>query len=189
MGGDLLEILFVVAFILFGVLGGRKKKPQPRSRPAPRPRPPRPQPGSRPEQSPQRAQDAMLRELEALLGGAPPDPPRRSAPTPFDRVPDPAEARSLETLEVEETSSWEEGLDQAAEITVTTAWSEGRNRGAGTLETLEGAGEASHDRYHERYQLSKPATVTPRQGPAFSLQDVRRAVIWAEILGPPVSQR
>lgn len=188
MGGDLFEILFVIAFILFGILGGRKKKPD--ARPTRRPRPePRPRPDRRPERVQRAGQDAILRELEALLGGRRPEPPApRPAPMPADLVPDPDEARSLETLEVEETAAWEEGLERSSS-TETARWLEGTTRRAATLETLEGAGEASHERFHGRYELSAPARVTRRQGPDFDLQDVRRAIVWAEILGPPVSLR
>lgn len=212
MGGDLFEILFVIAFILFGILGGRKKKPGAGQTRPPRPRPhPRPVPqrgASRSASSagarepPQRTQDALLRELEGILTG------RRPAPQPFDQVPDPDEARSLETLDVSETDSWDAGLEQAAQVgdtalwhegrdratgavaADTPLWHEGRDRAAGSLETLEGAGEASHSRYHQRYG---PTAVSGLQrkarGASFDLRDMRRAVILAEILGPPVSER
>ena len=188
MGGDLFEILFVLAFILFGILGGRKKKPDTRTRrpPAARPGPQRRSPRRR-ERVQRAGQDAILRELEALLGGRRPEPTApRPAPMPTDLVPDPDEARSLETFEVEETDAWDEGLERTPG---TATWAEGADRRAATLETLESAGEASHERFHKRYELSAPARVTRRQGPDFDLQDVRRAVVWAEILGPPVSLR
>jgi hypothetical protein len=197
-GGDFFELLFVIAFILFGILGGRKKKPGAGQPQVPRPRPaPDRSPAGRHPQPPPRAgsepsQDALLRELEGLLTGRRPlpveqDEPRWS-PASSDRVPDPEEARSLESLEVEETAVWEEGLERASEVRDTARWTEGRDRPAASLETLEEAGEASHERYHERYDFTVQAERAAR-GPTFDVRDVRRAVIWSEILGPPVSER
>jgi hypothetical protein len=200
MSGDLFEILFVVAFILFGLLGGRKKKPgagqpqrprqPPRTRPAPRRFPER-STGSRPP-GPETAQDALLRELEGLLTGrrpAPVEAPPEWAPTSADRIPDPEEARSLESLEDEASATWEAGLERAEEVRDPARWTEGMSRGATSLETLEEAGEKSHVRFHERYDTSAPAPAPAPEGPGYDLSDVRRAVVWSEILGPPVSQR
>jgi hypothetical protein len=191
MGGDLFEILFVVAFILFGILGGRKKKPG-----AGQTRPPRPRPHSRPAPrresrqsatsggSPPLTQDALLRELEGILTG------RRPAPTGIEHVPDPEEAQSLEPLDGSESDSWEAGLEQAAEVGDTALWHEGRERAAGSLETLEGANEASHSRFHDRYSPTEVARLQRKaRAASFDLRDLQRAVIWSEILGPPVSER
>ena len=206
-GGDFFELLFVIAFILFGILGGRKKKPgagqpqipRPRTRPRPVPRPaPDRSPGSRypqpqPRASSETAQDALLRELEGLLTGRSPVPVEeaepRWSPTPSDRVPDPAEARSLEPLEVEEAAGWDEGMERASETPEAARWSEGLERPATTLETLDEAGDASHARFHERYDYSVRTKQRATRGPTFDVREVRRAVIWSEILGPPVSER
>lgn len=203
MGGDLFEVLFVVAFILFGILGGRKKKPGAgQSRPAPRQQASRSPSSVGSRQAGQTTQDALLRELEGILTG------RRPAPQRIDHVPDPDEARSLETLDVGETDSWEAGLEQAAQVGDTALWhegrdresgsaagdtalwQEGRDRAAGSLETLEGAGEASHSRYHQRYGLTAVSGLQRKARDAsFALGDMRSAVILSEILGPPVSER
>lgn len=190
MGGDLFEILFVVAFILFGILGGRKKKPgagqTPRSRPQ---RPPRPRTARQQAGGPGTTQDALLRELEGLLTGRRPVEESSWQPVPSPDVPDPSEARSLETLEVEETAAWEEGLDRAAVVQDTARWMAGRDRGAKSLETLEGAGEASHTRFHQRYNLTAEAPARAEPAARFAMGEIRRAVVWAEILGKPVSMR
>ncbi|MDH4350934.1 MAG: hypothetical protein OEY20_10350 [Gemmatimonadota bacterium] len=204
MGGDLFEILFVIAFILFGILGGKKKKKPGagQSRPAPRQQASRSPSSVGPRQAGQTTQDALLRELEGILTG------RRPAPQRIDHVPDPDEARSLETLDEGETNSWEAGLEQAAQVEDTTLWHEGRDRetrsaagdtalwhegrdrAAGSLETLEGAGEASHSRFHQRYGLTAVSGLQRKaRSASFDLGDMRRAVILAEILGPPVSER
>jgi hypothetical protein len=204
MSGDLFELLFVIAFILFGILGGRKKKrpgagqqqlprPRPRLRPAPRPAPER-FPGARrpPPATPQTPKDALLRELEGLLTGQRPAPVEVEpawVPASSDRVPDPDEARSLESLEDEGSAAWEEGLEQASDIRDTPGWAKGRDREAGTLETLEEAGETSHQRFHERYAIAPRAESRAPRGPIFDIKDIRRAIVWSEILGPPVSLR
>jgi len=195
MGGDLFEILFVLAFILFGILGGRKKKPSDRSAGVPRPRPPLPpSPGSRPRPAgsrptPQTRQDALLRELEGLLTGRRPGDEPAWTPVPGPGVPDPAEARSLETLDADESVAWEEGLRRASEGQETSRWMAGQARPATSLETLQGAGEPEHDRFHELYDVSSRPPTSDAHRATFDMRAVRRAVIWSEILGPPVSLR
>ena len=197
MGGDLFEILFVIAFILFGLLGGRKKKrpqpprPQPRARqrPAPRPAPDRTATAQRPgaARSGGTGQDRLLRELEGLLTGRPVqrEPELESRPVSMEGLPEPDEARSLEALDPEVPSSWEEAKARSADVT--DRWRAGRARGAQTLETLEAAGGKSHERFHRLYD--RPAEEAEAGGAAFPTGDMRRAIIWAEILGPPVSER
>jgi hypothetical protein len=200
VSGDLFEILFVLAFVLFGLLGGRKKRPQqsrpPVSRPLPVPRSTgSPSPALRPPtmrpvaSRAERRQDALLRELEGLLGGRPPAPVSRAPEPLVIHVPDPEEARTLESLEVEETARWHEGVERAVGSAETARWEAGRAREGETLETLEEAGEASHDRFHEKYgPLTMPAPAA-EAAPTFRTLDLRRAVLWSEILGPPVSER
>jgi hypothetical protein len=195
MKGDLLNLLFVAAFILFGLLGGRKKKrpptPIPRQRARPDPRMgadrlpagrPAPRAG-RPEQ------DRLLRELESLLTGRPAR--SETAPPPaygsMQDLPDPDEARTFETLEADETSSWEGGKARAADVT--DVWQAGEARAAETLETLEAAGGASHKRFHALYDRPQEVAKPRRPRPSFPTAEMRRAFIWSEILGPPVSER
>jgi hypothetical protein len=104
-------------------------------------------------------------------------------------MPDPDEAQSLESLEIEEgAGAWEEGLERASE-TGTASWSAGSRRAAESLETLEEAGGASHKRFHALYDR-QPAFVQKKPAPrAIAIADVRRAIVWSEILGPPVSER
>ena len=204
MSGDLLEILFVAAFILFGLLGGRKKRPQQRTPPA-RPRPqtrapggqptarrvpvPRPQPTITHQRAPD--QDRLLRELEGLLTGRPvSEPTPASVSSPMRDMPDPDEAQSLESLEIEEgAGAWEEGLERTSDTAGTARWSAGTARAAESLETLEEAGGASHKRFHALYDR-QPAFVQKKPAPrAIAIADVRRAIVWSEILGPPVSER
>jgi hypothetical protein len=198
MSGDLLEILFVAAFILFGLLGGRKKRP-PQGTPPARPRPQRwapaarRAPGSQPTtaRAPATDQNRLLRELEGLLTGRPVQ--REAEPASVTSgtadLPDPDEARSLESLEIEEGGGWEEGLERTSETAGTARWTAGHDRGAESLETLEAAGGASHKRFHSLYDRPPEPVKTKAVPPAFPGTDVRRAMVWSEILAPPVSLR
>ncbi|MDH3495928.1 MAG: hypothetical protein OER21_04135 [Gemmatimonadota bacterium] len=164
--GDYFELLLALAFILFGILGSRKKKKPspPTRRPQARPARPAARPPSRAAPQPRGALRDLLEQLEqAAQGGLVPPPAR---------VPDPDEAVSLETLEVEESALWMEGLD----------------RGTASVETLEPAGGKSHVRFHEKY-LDAPAPAPPPAPAPITNRDLRRAVIWSEILAPPVSMR
>jgi len=205
MGGDLFEILFVVAFILFGILGGRKKKPGASQTGGTRPRLPGRASVSGPPTArrPQATQDALLRELEGLLTGRRPADQPSWAPIPSHQVPDPTEARSLETLDAEETATWEaglqraseeavtweEGLQRASKVQETPSWLAGQRRPTASLETLQEAGEAEHDRFHERYDVRSRPPTSEAHRPTFDMRDIRRAVVWSEILGVPVSMR
>jgi hypothetical protein len=104
-------------------------------------------------------------------------------------IPDPEEARSLESLEDETSARWEEGLERATESAETARWGEGRAREAESLETLEEAGGASHVRFHSLYDRQPDAPPRAPERATFRNADVRRAVIWSEILSPPVSER
>ena len=103
-------------------------------------------------------------------------------------MPDPDEARSLESLEAEGSAVWEEGLERALEAGVSARWIAGRDQGAESLETLEEAGGASHKRFHALYARPPEPATTPTR-PEFRNADLRRAMVWSEILGPPVSER
>jgi hypothetical protein len=203
---DLLEILFVAAFILFGLFGSRRKRP-PTQTPASRPRPRLP-PG---QQSPPGARttsprDLFLQELENLMSGRPAGSAPASPPTTTPRSHRPAPSQTRETLEAPETARWEEGLERAAEVGESPAWLAGERQAAAesqdstlweqgierkpkTLETLEEAGEAAHDRFHEQYDMHAAAPSVRSDAPSFRVSQLRRALVWSEILGPPVSQR
>ena len=180
---DLLQILVIVTFIVMGLLGSsRKKKRQQQTRSRSRLHPPA-APGTRRAGVPTRQED-LLRELENLFTGRVSPPPRR-LPEPEE----PTEAVSLEPVDATETASWEEGLEEAAAVQETTAWKEGLHRDTKSLETLEGAGEESHARFHRRYDHAEQRPVARPVGQEFHTHDLRRAVVWTEILGKPVSMR
>lgn len=195
MKGDLLQLLFVAAFILFGLLGGRKKKrpptpiPRPGARPDARVGAERPTAGRSAPRSGRPDQDRLLRELESLLTGRPARSEAEPPPTYgfVQGPPDPEEAQSLELLEADEPSSWEEAKARATEVT--DVWRAGETRAAETLETLEAAGGASHKRFHALYDRPPEVAKPRRPRPSFPTAEMRRAFIWSEILGPPVSER
>jgi hypothetical protein len=182
MKGDLLQILAILAFIVFGLLGGKKKK-----RPTQMPSRTRLQPGAgsaRLRAGLPTSQEDLLRELENMFAGRASAPPRRLPPAE-----EPAEATSLEPVDAQETARWEAGLEQAAKVRETSVWEEGLHRDAGSLETLEGAGEASHTRFHQRYEPSPVPRIVVPDRPMFRMADLRRAFVWSEILGKPTSMR
>jgi hypothetical protein len=183
MSDDLLQLIFAAALILFGLLGSRKKKPTqqpPRRRPAPaaRPAPPpartaRPVPPMRSAAPPAAApqpRDALLEQLQRMLGGQ-----VEAEPLEEERP----EAVSLEATDVEERRQRVEGTS--------ARWAAGLDRGAESLETLEEAGESSHARFHARLQATSAPAAIQEADPAIAR--LRRAIIWSEILGPPVSMR
>jgi hypothetical protein len=185
MSDDVLQLIFAAVLILAGLLGGKKKKPTPpqppRRRPAqasrparpaqaPRPAPPmRPAPAPRPAASPSR--DALLDQLQRMLSG-------QVEAHPLEvELP---EAVSLEATDVEERRQPVEGTN--------ARWAAGLEREAQSLETLEEAGESSHSRFHARLQATAAATPAAAEADPAMVR-LRQAIIWSEILGPPVSMR
>jgi hypothetical protein len=174
MSDDLLQLIFAAVLILFGMLGSRKKKPTdqgPRRRPPQTSSPPRPQPPQpRPQPAPQSHKDALVQELERLLGTR----------VEVDEAGDLPEAVSLEATDVEDRRV---RLDQES-----TRWAAGLAREEASAETLEEAGTTSHDRFHARYMSA--SAVEARSAPADpAVARLRSAIIWSEILGPPLSER
>lgn len=91
---------------------------------------------------------------------------------------EPAEAVSLEPPDAEEAP---------ATTVDSPKWAAGLGRPQESLETLEEAGAASHERFHARH-LDSPPVVAP--GPeAPDTARLRQAIIWSEILGPPMALR
>jgi hypothetical protein len=107
--------------------------------------------------------------LERLLGGH------------VEIEAEPAEAVSLEETDFEERPARVEGPG--------ARWTEGLDRGAESLETLEEAGESSHARFHARLQATAGAAPGDAQPVDPGVARLRQAIIWREILGPPVSLR
>jgi hypothetical protein len=192
MSDDLLQLIFAAALVLFGLLGGRKKKrptqqpprrrpeqPRPRPKqPAPRsttPQPARPVPAARPA-APAPQRDVLVKELERLLG----------VPVEVEESGAIPEAVSLEQTDVEEKRV---GQERIGPERASIRWTEGMERGTESLETLEEAGATSHELFHARYPTAAPAIVTVEAPPGGATLRLRQAIIWSEILGPPVGLR
>jgi hypothetical protein len=178
VNSDLLSLLVFVAFVVLSLLGRRKKAPPPSGPPRPRPatRPPprlaglQRSPPARP--APPRTGNALRDFLAQLEQAAEPEGVPRPAPEP-------------EPTEVEVVS-----LERVEEPTETARWMAGIERSTESLETLEEAGTKSHARFRERYQTTAAALVTTdAAASAGQLAALRRAIIWSEILAPPVSLR
>lgn len=106
----------------------------------------------------------MLRELERLLGT-------------------PVEIEQEEAVSLERTDR-----EDVAREPESAAWTAGIERAAESLETLEEAGGKSHQRFHARYPDAPPPAAEPAHAGPTTAQ-LRRAIIWSEILAPPVSLR
>lgn len=188
MSDDLLQLIFAAALVLFGLLGGQKKKKRPTTQQPPRPRPkpaaprsaaPRPRPAPAPPTSPPAPapqRDALVKELERLLG----------VPVEVEGSGAIPEAVSLERTDVEDTRV---GPELVGPERVSTRWTEGIDRSETSLETLDEAGAQSHERFHQRYAALAPMTATADAPPTIATRRLRQAIIWSEILGPPVSLR
>jgi hypothetical protein len=167
MEGGLLQLLVAAAVLLLWLLGGSRKQerrgPPPRRRAVPRSQPTR-RP-SAPAPTPRR--EPTVEDLYRILTGEAPPATSEEAEAEWEREARPAEQVSEEARPVEQVFEAE----------------------ARSLETLEAAGEGSHQRFREKY-LSEPAAPA-EPGPArreplpHRPTDLRRAVIWREILGPP----
>ncbi|MCH7876474.1 MAG: hypothetical protein IH965_14425 [Gemmatimonadetes bacterium] len=194
---DLFQVMIVLGIIIFGLLGGRKKKPRQQRPAGPTTRPRQPAGGGPPRQQP--TQPPNLQEIERIL--------RQGMGLPT-QVPTPQRPQEQEgppvtvADEAQEPGVWQAGLDRRAQTAETLepaaeepgVWQAGLDRPAQTLETLEPAGGTSHERFHKKYlelgePLPPPATVTPMEGPQFSKADLRRLIVWREILGPPLGLR
>ena len=149
-------------------------------------------PGTRGTQGEARALEALFRgmgiEIE-LPGGEPMGqrrfpPPRPPLPAPED----PEEARSLEGQSVEGEALDVEPGRAARTIVVADAAAEEvvRRRIEAAEARSHALGAADHAEFHRR------VTAAPRAAKAhaaISLADLRRAVVWREVLGPPLALR
>ncbi len=170
---ELIQIVFVALFVLFGLLGGGRKKRKRRSGrdveagSATGTAIPKQRPETRPQRPVQRRRDEFAPTVPHKVGGDVVDEIfdllRIQVP---ETPPSPVEPESL--------------TDDEAQ----------------SLETLEPAGGASHDRFHSLYMEAPPLTVqtTPRVSPRRRLgltgrKRLRDAIILTEVLGVPKALR
>lgn len=167
---DWIELIIFAIIVLTGLLFGEKKKQQqqgrsstqrPRARPHPRPMP--------------RAQ-------------RPPSSAQRPAPTIAEQILEQIRQRDeaeregveLEPLHTEEAVSLETAGRPRTGV-------ERPERTAESLETLEPAGGASHERFHERYisPLVEPVRRQTRPRVLPTPTSARQAVMWMAVFGRP----
>jgi|GEM_PF-1766056 len=184
MSFELILILVFVALSLFGNVAEKMKKGD--------------APPAAPPSGAQRLPDGSV-----LLGSGrtiPADSPEAEA---FWWLPAPAspEESSSETVDLEDGVISMEPVDAAegasAEPVGTASWEATAKTPRAepvraVLETPEVDWNAEHDRFHKRYVDGQPAPAAPHAGTLAELRGrkaLRRALIAAEILGPPRSLR
>jgi hypothetical protein len=174
---DWVELIIFAVVVLFGLLAGDRKKSrrQPPARPRPRPSP---------------------RETGAATGPRSAQDPRTIAEQLLERMRRQAEAEAraereatLEPMHTSEAVSLETDVPEryereppSREIVVREI---GEERDL-TLETLEGAGEASHRRFHDRY-MTPLAEVPPAPVPRMRMtpRQAREAFVLMAVFGRP----
>ncbi len=160
--GDLFEIIIFVSIFLLSLLFGRKKK--------------RAASGTR-----ARVQSPRQAASRARPRPSPRPLPRRPAPDQVHPFAEPLGSRAIAEQILEQFRAAIEPPPPPESVADDEAQS---------VETLEPAGRASHERFHERYidsTPSAPPTVTkPRRSPlVLRPSTMRQAIIWREVLGPP----
>ena len=173
-----------IVWLLFNLIGQGKGRPRTAQPPRPQPRPtgasdPTQQEGSRLER--------MLRELERSLeevaegrptGARFPAPPEEEDVEERESLEEPEQVVSLET-EVPRRERPAYDQDTGAEAIV-----QGRIEAARARDRA--LGKVDHKAFDARIrQEPTDHTATPRYTPA----QLRDAIVWREILGPPVSER
>jgi hypothetical protein len=173
-------------WFLVNLFAGLKKKSQPQSQ-----RQETKAPGAALPSQPDASQregsrlEKVLRDLERALDQAGPTGRRASIPLPEEEEVE--ERESLESepqvvsleRDVRRAARPEFTQDEGAEQTVA-----GRIKAAAARDTAHT--KAKHAKFDEQIR-QQPADHTAVRG--YTAQELRRAVVWREILGPPVSMR
>ncbi len=160
--GDLFEIIIFVSIFLLSLMFGRKKK--------------RAASGTR-----TRVQSPRQAVSRARPRPSPRPLPRRPAPDQVHPFAEPLGSRAIAEQILEQFRAAIEPPPPPESVADDEAQS---------VETLEPAGRASHERFHERYVDSTPsappAVTKPRRSPlVLRPSTMRQAIIWREVLGPP----
>jgi hypothetical protein len=169
-------IIFGVLILLSTLFGGKKKK-SPGARPPSGPRPePRTQP--RPDLPAQRTMPTPQA-----------DRPREVATLPLSQVAKKPETfRDLFELLQQQAEPAARGPELVVEDAPPPPPPHTRTRRNESIETPVPAGEARHERFHDKYvrPLEAPAVKSP---PRFVVprgpKSLKQAVVWSEILGSP----
>ncbi len=159
--GDLFEIIIFASIFLLSLLFSRKKKRAASGT------------GTRAQSPRQTASRARPR---------PSPSPRRPAPDQVHPFAEPLGSRAIAEQILEQFRAAIEPPPPPPESVADDE--------AQSVETLEPAGGASHERFHERYidstPTAPPAVTKPRRSPlVLRPNTLRQAIIWREVLGPP----
>ena len=178
-------IIFAAVWFIVGLLGKAGKKEQ-RPPTVPRPRLPRPTPlpqGMDPTQQEGSRLELVLRELQRALE----NPGEQRTPPSRPRYEEVEEGRSLEvepeviSLEGAVSRPGRRRVDQDDEAEQIVA---GRLKAAAARDAA--SSPVDHNAFDERIR-QQPADHTSTRG--YTPKQLRDAIIWREILGPPVSLR
>ncbi len=187
MNGGLIELLIILAIILFGLFGKKKRPPIEEEEMEGMPPPRQPEPGRAGRQAPQRRAPRSRVPQPTTQQRA--EPPRRPVPAPEPRPePIPTIGPDLGSLAEEldrllrhraEPEPLPEPIYERPII---------------SLEETEIDDEERHRIFHERLaETHAPPRVIRRRGPGLTLDldrdQIRQAIVWREVLGPPVGLR
>ena len=174
-------------WFLINLLMGLKRKSQPPPQPEERDDPVRPAPSSLPDATQREGSrlEQVLREFQRALDQAGPTGRRASFP-----LPEAEEVEEGESLETEpEVVSLERDIRRAPRREFTQ--DEGAEQLVARRITAASARDSTHTKAeHVKFDSQirqEPADHTATRG--HTPQELRRAVVWREILGPPVSLR
>jgi hypothetical protein len=179
--------LLILGFVwLLANILGRAGKSQPKPRMAPRQRTPAPTAGSDPTQREGSQLERLLRELERNLeeaGGI----PTRPAPAPLPEAEEVEERTSLEEPERVISLETEPARRQRVRVDYDEAAEAVEQRRIAAAAARSGElTRADHARFDQRIR-QEPADHTAVR--RYTPEQLRHAIVWREILGPPVSER
>jgi hypothetical protein len=179
-------VVLGVVWFLFNLISNARRKPQAPSQPVPRDQRPRPLPSARDATQQEGSRlEVMLRDLQRSLEQA----AESGRPT---RIPLPPaeEFEDSESLEVDpEVRSLEGEVRREVRQRVD------QDDEAGDIETRRIEAAAARDSARTKSdhiafdQRIRQETADHTAAPAYTAQQLRNAIVWREILGPPVSER
>jgi hypothetical protein len=185
MAGDFGGLFFLALIWAFFKLVSRSRE---ESSPAPGGRPPpRPTAGNDPSQQEGRALERFLRELERAANQGAAGPAGRPAGRPLPPAEDVEEREVLEVAPEVETLEREPRRAQRARVDQDDEAEQVIARRAASAAARSGGQTAADHRKFDQQIRQQPADHTATR--ALTPQQLRDAIVWREILGPPVSER
>lgn len=177
---DWIELIIFAVVVLFGLLAGDKKKSRrqqlpPRHRTRPSPSATQTSTRPRPAQDPRTIAEQILERMQQAEA-------ERRAPPPQEAPLDPMHTSEAISLETEAPETYER--DRIGSEIFVREIDEERDL---TMETLEEAGTASHQRFHDRYLTSIADVPSPVPVPRVRMtpRRAREAFVLMAVLGRP----